>query len=60
MVVSDLITELQALPQDAWCDAMFPDANDAYSIAGVEPLELPDGRVFCIVNLVDTTPLMVV
>lgn len=60
MVVSELITELQALPQDAWCDAMFPDGSDAYAIAGVEQLALSDGRVFCIVNIVDTTPLKAV
>jgi len=60
MIVSELITELQALPQDAWCDAMFPDDGSAYAITGVEPLTLSDGRVFCIVNIVDSTPLKAV
>lgn len=60
MVVSELITELQALPQDAWCDAMFPNDGSAFAVAGVETLTLPDGRVFCIVQIVDDTPLMAV
>ena len=60
MVVGDLITQLQALPQDAWCDAMFPDGGEAFAVTGVETLTLPDGRVFCIVNIVDETPLRAV
>lgn len=60
MVVGDLITQLQELPQDAWVDAMFPDTGDAYAVTGAEVLTLPDGRAFCIVNIVDTTPLVAV
>jgi hypothetical protein len=60
MVVSELIAQLSALPGDAWCDAMFPNASDAYTVTGVELLELPDGRKFCIVEIDDAAPLKAV
>ena len=60
MVVSELITELQGLPQDAWCDALFPNGEAAFTVAGVETLELPDGRVYAIVNIIDEVPLQAV
>jgi len=60
MVVSELITELQALPQDAWVDAMFPQGGDAFAVTGAETLTLPDGRVFAIVNMIDSMPMKAV
>lgn len=53
MVVSELITELEKLPQDAWLDAMFPDGGDAFAVTGVDALTLNDGRVIAVVDITD-------
>jgi hypothetical protein len=53
MVVSELITELQGLPQDAWVDAMFPEGGDAYAVIGVDTVTLNGGRVVAIVDITD-------
>jgi len=52
MVVSELITELEKLPQDAWLDAMFPNTADAYAVVGVDSITLSDGRVIGIIDIV--------
>ena len=54
MVVSELIAELERLPQDAWLDAMFPDGSDAFAVVGVDTVTLPDGRVIAIIDITDS------
>ena len=54
MQVSELITSLEMLPQDATVDAMFSDDSGAYSVVGTSTVELPDGRVIAIVDIEDT------
>lgn len=60
MVVSELVTQLSALPQDAWVDAMFPTGSDAYTVTGVELLTTADGRQFCILDIEANAPLRAV
>ena len=59
MEVRELIVELQGLPQDAWVDASF-GTGAAFAVTGTEALNLPDGRVLAIVNIVDGVPLVAV
>lgn len=54
MQVSELITELQALPQDATVDAMFTDDSGAYSVVGTSQITVTDGRVIAVVDIEDT------
>ena len=42
MVVSEIIAELERLPQDARVDIVFPDA-DAYGVNGVDVAQLVGG-----------------
>ena len=52
MVVSELITELEKLPQDAWLDAMFEDGGaDAYAVVGVDSISLSDGRTIAVLDI---------
>lgn len=60
MIVKELISKLQTLPQDAWLDAMFPDDGAAYAVRGVSTLEVKDGRTIAIVEIVDEVPLRAV
>ena len=57
MVVSDLIRELEQLPQDAWLDAMFPNGSDAFAVTGVDSVTLNDGRVIAILDITDSNGL---
>jgi len=57
MVVSEFIAELEKLPPDAWCDAMFPDGNDAFAVIGVDQLTLNDGRVIAVIDITDGAPM---
>lgn len=50
MVVSELITELEKLPQDAWLDAMFPEGGDAFAVTGVDTVDV-NGQVIAIVDI---------
>jgi len=43
MVVSELIANLETLPQGARVDIVFPDA-DAYGVTGVDAADLKDGE----------------
>jgi hypothetical protein len=53
MVVGELITELQSLPQDAWLDAMFPNDSNAFAVTGVDSITLADGRVIVVLDITD-------
>jgi len=57
MVVSELIRELERLPQDAWLDAMFPNGSDAFAVTGVDSVTLNDGRVIAILDITDSNGL---
>jgi len=58
MVVSELITELEKLPQDAWLDAMFEGGSaDAYAVVGVDSITLNDGRVIAILDITSSNVL---
>jgi hypothetical protein len=59
MVVRELIAELEKLPEDAWCDAMFPDGGDAFAVTGVDQITFMDGRVIAVVNITDAMPMAV-
>ena len=59
MEVSELITELRLLPQDAWVDASF-GTGAAFAVTGAEALQLPDGRVLAVISMVDGVPLVAV
>ena len=59
MEVRELITELQALPQDAWVDGSF-GTGAAFAVTGANALQLPDGRVLAVIDLIDGVPLVAV
>jgi len=54
MQVSELISQLEALPQDVQVDAMFTDDSGAYGVVGTSTISLPDGRVVAVVDIEDT------
>lgn len=60
MVVSELVSQLQALPQDAWVDAMFPNDSNAFAVVGVDSFQLKDGRTIVVLDITDTNPLVAV
>jgi hypothetical protein len=60
MTVAELMKQLEAMPSDAWVDAMFPTGSDAYGVTGVELMQLRDGRNFCIIEIVASAPLRAV
>lgn len=57
MVVSDLIADLEKLPQDAWVDAMFPDDSNAFAVTGVDSFTV-SGRTIVVLDITDSTPLV--
>lgn len=59
MVVSELVAQLEQLPQDSHVDAMFPQGPDAFAVTGVDSVTLNDGRVIAIVDITDGPALSV-
>lgn len=60
MVVSELIAELNKLPQDAWVDAMFPNDSNAYAVVGADSFDINGGTTIAVIDIVNDTPLVAV
>lgn len=60
MYVSELVKELESLPQDVWVDVMFPNDTSVYAIKGLELYNLSQGQQRAVIEIVDEVPLRAV
>lgn len=60
MYVHELKQQLDAMPQDAWCEVMFADGTECYQLGRIETIELSQGETRVIIDIVNEVPLQAV